>query len=301
MTEYIRRFLEYLRHQRNLSPHTIAAYGSDLSQFYEFTCRHFSSNDPVFSAIDRLTIRLFLGDLLDKGMSKKSVARKLASLRSFLKFLVKSKLIAGNPAASVVSPRIAKKLPSFLDESSIGRMMDLPDRSTPEGVRDLAVLELLYGTGMRLAELVQLDISSIDFSNGTVKLLGKGRKHRVVPIGTKAGKALREYLTVRATLFSKQTTGTEKNALFLSGQGKRIYPKAIYLIVHKYISMVSEIEKKSPHVLRHTFATHLLNRGADLRAVKELLGHESLSTTQVYTHVTVDRLKRIYKLAHPKA
>ena len=179
--------------------------------------------------------------------------------------------------------------------------MSLPEISTVTGMRDRAVLELLYGTGIRVSELVHLDLDDLDLRNGTIKVLGKGSKHRIVPVGSKAREALQAYIPSRARLLSGQTSDDDRRAIFLSPHGRRIYPKSVYLIVRKYIGAVSELAKKSPHVLRHTFATHLLNRGADLRAVKELLGHESLSTTQLYTHVTVDRLKRIYKQAHPKA
>jgi integrase/recombinase XerC len=178
-------------------------------------------------------------------------------------------------------------------------MMALPDVSTPAGRRDRAILELLYGTGIRLGELIGLDDAQVDLKGGTIRVLGKGRKVRIVPVGRKAIDAITRYRAVRAGLVA--SAGADCGALFVSDRGKRMYPKGIYLLVQRYIGAVSDIEKKSPHVLRHTFATHLLNRGADIRAVKELLGHESLSTTQLYTHVTVERLKRIYAQAHPKA
>ncbi len=181
------------------------------------------------------------------------------------------------------------------------KILSAPDRSRREGVRDAAIIELLYSTGMRLGELVGLNLDNIDFASRTIKLLGKGNKHRIVPFGKKASDALREYIDRRSEFLMRETPPEDRRALFLSSGGKRIYPKAVHVIVRKYIERVSEVEKKSPHVIRHTFATHLLNRGADLRAVMELLGHESLSTTQLYTHVTVDRLKKIYRQAHPKA
>ncbi|HZY10770.1 MAG TPA: tyrosine recombinase XerC [Bacteroidota bacterium] len=299
--EYIDEYLEYIRCERNYSYHTIAAYKEDLSQFHIFLKKHFSSNAVYLPEIDQITIRLFLGDILEQGNSKKSSARKLAAVRSFFKYLVKRKTVHFNPSLNVATPRISKKLPVFLDEESIGRLMNLPDISTTQGLRDRAILELLYGTGIRLSELIKLELPDLDFHNETVKIFGKGGKHRIVPIGRKAKEALRKYLSVRDKLFSDESNPKDKKFVFLSSRGLRIYPKAVYLIVNKFIGLVSELERKSPHVLRHTFATHLLNRGADLRAVKELLGHESLSTTQLYTHVSIDRLKRIYDQTHPKA
>jgi len=301
MIEYIKKYLYYLSSERNYSPHTVSAYEGDLNQFYEFLKRHFSGMPFKVANIDQVTIRLFLGDLLENGRSKSSVARKLVAVRSFLKYLVKLNVIKHNAGLNVVSPRLPKKLPYFLDEASVERMMAIPDCSVMEGLRDRAILELLYSTGIRLAELIQLNLDQVDFMNDTIKIFGKGRKHRIVPIGRKAREAIKQYLKERDKKLYVIIKEEDRKALFLSARGKRMYPKGIFRIVNKYISAVSEIEKKSPHVLRHTFATHLLNRGADLRAVKELLGHESLSTTQLYTHVTVNRLKRIYNQAHPKA
>ncbi|MBI4547640.1 MAG: tyrosine recombinase XerC [Ignavibacteriae bacterium] len=301
ISEHIQQFLEYLGKDRNYSSHTVSAYEDDLQQFHEFLRRHFSERSIHYSDIDHVTIRLFLGDLMERGKKKSSAARKLAAVRSFFRFLVKRKIMKHNPGLHVLTPRLPKKLPSFLDEPYVDQMMNLPDRSTVEGLRDRAILELLYGTGIRLSELVDLRLENVDFNNGTIKVLGKGSKHRVVPIGRKAKEALKSYLKGRDSFFADQTTEIDRDAIFLTSRGQRIYPKAVYLIVKKYISQVSDMVKKSPHVLRHSFATHMLNRGADLRAVKELLGHESLSTTQLYTHVTVDRLKHIYEQAHPKA
>jgi integrase/recombinase XerC len=299
MVEHIREFLAYIAKERNFSPHTVAAYEDDLVQFAEFAAaRKNRGSVAALRAVDQALVRAFLAETLRRGLTKKSAARKLASLRSFFKFLVRRNLLPGNPAANIATPKSPKKLPSFMDEPSVAAMMALPDASTATGRRDRAILELLYGTGMRLAELIGLDDGQVDLKAGTVRVLGKGRKVRIVPVGAKAAEAVAAYRAVRPELLRD---GGDAKALFLTMHGKRMYPKGIYLVVQKYIGSVSELEKKSPHVLRHTFATHLLNRGADIRAVKELLGHESLSTTQLYTHVTVDRLKRIYSQAHPKA
>lgn len=301
MVKHIREFLAYIAKERNFSPHTVLAYEDDLLQFAAFIAAEVPGASRSLAAIDPAAVRSFLGSLVERGLSKKSAARKLASLRSFFKFLVRREVLESNPAAGILTPKIARTLPSFLDEPAVTKMMDLPDCSTALGKRDRAILELLYGTGIRLSELIGLDLGHVDLKQNTIRVLGKGRKFRIVPVGAKAREAVANYSRERDALFGAASTAGDRSALFLTKHGRRMYPKGIYVVVQKYIGSVSEIEKKSPHVLRHTFATHLLNRGADIRAVKELLGHESLSTTQLYTHVTVDRLKRIYSQAHPKA
>ncbi|MEE9224768.1 MAG: tyrosine recombinase XerC [Bacteroidota bacterium] len=301
MKPLIRKYLTYLAEERQYSSHTVKAYQNDLHQFSKFLHLHFKGSRYHLRSIDNVTIRFFLGDLLDRGLTKKSIARKLAAVRSFFTYLVRQDVARYNPAEIIVTPKLEKRLPVFLDEASMVRILEAPDRSTRDGLRDAAVIELLYSTGIRLGELIRLNVEDLDFTNGTIKVFGKGSKHRVVPCGKKAYDVLRAYLSRRQEFVSQETPADGRRALFLSVAGKRIYPKAVHLIVKKYIAKVSEVEKKSPHVIRHTFATHLLNRGADLRAVMELLGHESLSTTQLYTHVTVDHLKKIYRQAHPKA
>jgi integrase/recombinase XerC len=291
---HIDRFLGHLETERRYSAHTLRAYASDLRQFAEFWERHSGGSGSGPREIDHLTVRLYLGELSELGVQKRSVARKLAAVRSFFRFLVRNKILQANPAANIVTPRVPKKLPSFLDEPSVEKMMRLPDTATPAGVRDRAILELLYGTGIRLGELIGLTMSHLDLKAGTIKVRGKGSKDRIVPVGRKALQALTLYLGARRG-------GASRSPVFVNKGGEGLNRRGVYRIVKKYISLVSDIEKKSPHVLRHTFATHLLNNGADLRAVKELLGHESLTTTQLYTHVTVDKLKRIYNQAHPRA
>ena len=297
----IEQYLEYLLKQRQYSPHTVAGYRNDLCQFSEYLARTARSRPMKPGAITQADIRKFLGDLLEKGLEKKSIARKLSAIRSWFSYLMREKIVSSNPGVNIVSPKLPRKLPVFLAESCIDTMMELPDASTPDGIRDRALLELLYGTGIRLSEMVGLNLRDIDLPNTTIRVMGKGSKERIVPLGTKALNAMKRYLALRMKFLSPDTPPADREAVFLSRRGKRMYPKGVYRVVHAYIGAVSDVEKKSPHVLRHTFATHLLNRGADLRAVKELLGHESLSTTQLYTHVTVDRLKRVYELAHPKA
>jgi integrase/recombinase XerC len=299
--QYIEKYCEHLQVERNYSSHTIHAYEADLLQFAAFLGAGSPSERIAIEAVDRRTVRSYLGYLLEAGLSKKSIARKLAAIRSFFSFLVRLDLLKLNPARSVTTPKLERRLPSFLDEKSVAKLMDIPDHNTATGQREWAILELLYSTGMRLAELVQLNIGDIDFAKETVKVFGKGSKQRIVPLGRKAREALEVYLKHREQLFTGETTLDDRKAVFLTIHGRRIYPKAVHLLVNDAIGRVSEVEQKSPHVLRHTFATHLLDRGADLRAVKELLGHESLSTTQIYTHVTVERLKKVYEQAHPKA
>lgn len=300
MKNYIQKFLEYLEKERKYSNHTIKSYEDDLNQLYVFLSKHFSGVIDL-NKIDNVTIRLFLGELVESGLTKKSIARKLSSLKSFFRYLTKEKILVSNPALNIATPKVPKKLPTFLDENSIDKMMDLPDQSTIFGLRDKAILELLYSTGIRLQELISLNLNHINWKNSTIKVLGKGNKVRIVPLGSKAKEAMERYVSRREELYSKLTGSDAKNAFFLSNKGLRLYPKGVYNIVSYYIEKVSDIERKSPHIIRHTFATHLLNRGADLKAVKELLGHENLSTTQIYTHLTIDHLKKIYNQAHPKS
>ena len=301
MESSIRSFLQHQATQRNYSPHTIAAYEDDLRQFSAFLKKHYSDRPYSIRDIDNVTIRLFLGDCIEQGFAKRSIARKLACLRSFFRYLTRTKAVDANPAANVSSPRLEKRLPVYLDEESVAKLMEQPDITTTMGTRDAAILELFYSTGIRLSELINLRIADIDFYDGTARVMGKGSKERIVPFGVPARDALKRYQACRHELLPKDAGRDISETFFLTQRGKRLNPKGVNLLVNMYIGRVSEIEKKSPHILRHSFATHLLNHGADLRAVKELLGHESLSTTQIYTHVSVDRLKKIYAQAHPKA
>ncbi|MBM2839830.1 MAG: Tyrosine recombinase XerC [Bacteroidetes bacterium] len=301
MESSTRKYLNYLKNERNYSPHTIAAYEDDLRQFADFLQRHFSDQSYSIKNVDQITLRLFLGDCLEQGFSKRSIARKLACLKSFFKYLLKTKVVRNNPAANVATPKLEKRLPQYLDEESVMELMKQPDTTTTLGKRDAAILELFYSTGIRLSELINLQLSNIDFEGGTIRVLGKGSKDRIIPFGRPARKALKTYIKCRGELLDRTTDRGDAGIVFLTKRGKSLNPKGVNVMMNDYIGRVSEIEKRSPHVLRHTFATHLLNRGADLRAVQELLGHESLSTTQVYTHVSVDRLKKIYAQAHPKA
>jgi integrase/recombinase XerC len=300
LNRFIALFLEYIERERNFSLHTRVSYAKDLQQFESFLQREFHAAVQHPKQIDQGAVRSFLALLLDSGMSKKSVVRKMSTLRSFFKFAVRKKLISVNPMSNVVTPKVERRLPQFLDERAVEELMALPDHGDPIGVRDAAVLELLYSTGMRRGELIGLEEADFNFYEKTVKVIGKGNKERIIPFGEHAHRALKDYMVVRRELV-KTKTQPETDAFFLTPKGKALYPGGINAIVKKYFSKISEIRQQSPHVLRHSFATHMLDRGADIFAVKELLGHESLSTTQVYTHVTSERLKKVYQQAHPKA
>lgn len=300
LNHFVELFLEYIERERNFSHHTSVSYTKDLDQFQLFLQTQFPEALQHPENIDQDIVRSFLSLLLNSGMARKSVVRKISALRSFFKFAVRRKLLAGNPTSNVVTPKAERRLPQFLDERSVEEMMNIPDAETTLGARDAAILELLYSTGMRRGELVGLREGDIDFYERTVKVVGKGNKQRIIPFGKKAQRALERYKCRR-----KELTGADRGlgteAFFLTPKGRRLYPSAVNSIVKKYFKEVSEIKQQSPHVLRHSFATHLLDRGADIFAVKELLGHESLSTTQIYTHLTSERLKKVYRQAHPKA
>jgi len=298
VNNHLRSYLEYLQHERGFSRHTILAYQNDISRLLEFLS---SKRIELFSGVTKNLLRDFLGKSLETGLTRKSIARRIASLRSFFKFLYRRKLIEVNPTLSLVTPKLERRLPTFLDEQTIAQAIDAPAVDTWEGLRDKALLEVFYSTGIRLSELVGLNRIDIDFARKTVKVQGKGNKQRIVPIGRKALAALRQYFHKVVDAGVRQKIADRKVPVFITKRGERLYPVAVSRIVRKYLDRVSEAEKKSPHVIRHSFATHLLNRGADLAAVKELLGHESLSTTQIYTHVSTERMKQVYRQSHPKA
>ena len=299
MQELIRSYLSYIERERNYSSHTIISYANDLTQYCSFLQNEYPELVQDHGAVDMSVIRAFLGMLLENGVAKKSVVRKLSSLRSFYKFLVRKKIVVSNPTLNIVTPKVEKKLPQFVDKESMERVLSLPDSTTADGTRDAAILELFYGSGIRLSELIGLKVSDINMHDRTLKVTGKGNKQRIVPCTKKANNAIKKYLTIRKEKYPHIYSGS--TTLFTDDKGNSLTPQRVYSIVNSYLQEVAEIHQKSPHVLRHSFATHLLDNGADILAVKELLGHERLSTTQIYTHVTVDRLKKIYQQAHPKA
>jgi len=299
MNTYLYDFLKYLRIQKNYSSHTIEAYERDLLQFLGYLNDQTPEKGPAVEAFSRSDIREYLYILANSGLSRRSIARKLATIKSFGKYLVLEGVIEKNPAAEVKTPKIERKEPVFLSLDEI----ELSMRTTGEKMisyRNLAILELFYSTGIRLSELHSLDTDSIDFHNGVVRVLGKGNKERIIPVGRMAIKAVKDFLPMRKERLIESGHTNEK-ALFISIRGGRFGRRSIQMAVSGHLRMISEKEHLSPHVLRHTFATHMLDNGADLRAVQELLGHSSLSTTQFYTHVTMERLKKAYKQAHPRA
>jgi integrase/recombinase XerC len=300
MYELLEQFLNHLLLERNLSGNTHTAYKSDLIQFLSFLKQEGADAHPEVKLLNKYMVRSYLARLYETGCTKRSVSRKLAALKSFAKYLHKRGLIEKNPVAGIAGPRLDKVLPQYVSEREMEALNNQPADGKFITIRDQAVIELFYGSGLRLAELAQLSVSSLSEGRGTVSVIGKGKKQRVVPTTKLSEQLAKRYLQKRKEAFPN--TFTDKSGpLFVNNSGKALSRRTIERIVQKKLSGVTEIKKKSPHVLRHSFATHLLNAGADLRAVKELLGHASLSTTQVYTHVTTDRLKKVYKQAHPRA
>ena len=297
MQRYIDKFINYLRVERNASNHTTTNYAVDLGSFSSFL------GEKDIDQVDNLFIRRFLAEMRSKNYSKRTIARKLASLRSFFKFLYREGHITTNPISAISTPKLDKKLPKFLDVQKMTKLIEAPDESDIAGSRDRAILETLYSTGIRVSELVGLNIDSVDFISGVVKVFGKGQKERMVPIGEPAVNAIRRYVAKRAKVSKglKRKPLDSSKAIFLNKSGRRLTDRSVRRIIDKYIRICSIEEKISPHSIRHSFATHLLDRGADLRSVQELLGHMNLSTTQIYTHVTMERLKSVYDKAHPRA
>lgn len=298
----IEQFTQHLRYERNASPHTIRNYISDISQFREWITGHEKRDDIDVTTIDRLTIREWMSTLHD-GRKKTSVARKLASLRGLFQFLNKEGVVEINPAKQVATPRIERKMPKNLTIDQAIRFIESPDTATALGRRDRAMLEFLYATGIRVSELVGIDLADIDIRERTVRVFGKRRKERIVPFGEPAAAALLEYLANAREHFLAQceVASREPNALFLHRRGGRITTRSIGRMVEKYIKQCSDMHDISPHGLRHTFATHLLDQGADLRDIQELLGHARLSSTQIYTRVSIEKMIEVYDKAHPKA
>ncbi|HEX7296189.1 MAG TPA: tyrosine recombinase XerC, partial [Pyrinomonadaceae bacterium] len=298
-------FLEHLRYERNVSAHTLRNYRIDLEQFLHHLAGPESNKKrttPSVEEIDHLTIREWLATLHSAQKSKSSIARKLAALRTFFQFLVREGLLELNPAKLVSTPRQEKKLPNHLSVEEAVRFIESPDIETDLGKRDRAMLELMYATGVRVAELTTMNIGDIDFRSQLIRVTGKRRKQRVVPFGDPAGEALRNYLKIRDKfLLNAPVSERDEEALFLNYQGTRITTRSVGRMVDKYIRLCAGIHNISPHALRHSFATHLLDSGADLRDIQELLGHARLSTTQVYTHVSMEKLIEVYDKAHPKA
>jgi integrase/recombinase XerC len=292
LSEQIAVFCRHLDTERNVSPHTIAAYRRDLEQLTAFVALETGGSAGV-GDVNHLLLRRYLA-LLGKRAKKSSVGRKLAAIRSFFRFLVRQGMVANNPAELIATPKKENRLPFHLDIDQVTTLVEAPQEDDKHALRDRAILELLYSCGLRVSELTGLAIGDLDLSGGMVRVLGKGGKERIVPVGSRAIEAIRGYLQGRGELGGS-------GPLFLNTRGQRINRRSVARIVDLHVLRIAAFKRISPHILRHTFATHMLEGGADLRAIQELLGHASLSTTQKYTHVGIDRLMEVYDKAHPKA
>jgi len=294
----IHQFLQYLRFEKRSSPNTVISYQNDLEQFFAFLASQFDA--PPVTAITAAFVRSWLAELKGDKLTGKSINRKISSLKSFFKFMVKQGVIQQTPMTVIVSPKTSKRLPAFVADKDIKTLFDDDGtkklfEDTWEGKMEKLILLLFYSTGMRLSELVNLQEGQLDVHNSHIKVLGKGNKERIIPLDKKLVQELQDYIANKP-----ESLPGIKN-IFVNKKGKPLYARYIYSMVHQKLAEVTTIDKKSPHVLRHTFATHLTNNGADLNAVKELLGHSSLAATQIYTHNTIEKLKDIHKKAHPKA
>ena len=290
-------FLTHIRYEKRLSHHTLTAYAGDLEQFGLFLTTECNVNQPELA--DFRHIRSWIVSLVEGGMDKSSVNRKIATLRAFYEFLLRRKVITLDPMTKIQALKASKKLPQYVEEKPMEMLLsdtEFPD--TFEGIRDKLVLELLYGTGIRLSELTGLKTTDVDLYQKTIMVLGKRNKHRIIPLTQPLFELIQQYMQVKEAEFSGQADAIH---LVVSDKGVPAYPMLIQRIVKKHLALVTTLEKKSPHVLRHSFATHLLNRGADLNAIKDLLGHTSLAATQIYTHTSLEQLKKTYDQAHPKA
>ena len=294
----IEKFKLYISVEKNLSLHTQRNYLSDLYQFKGFLEREYPKTG--IETIDNMIIRSYLGSLYKKNR-KSSIARKLASLRTFFKFLLRAGILKENPASIVSTPRLEKHVPSFLTIDEIFALLNMPDVAKPAGLRDKAILEILYSSGLRVSELVEMNEDDLDLNLGIIKVMGKGKKERIVPIGSKAIEALNNYLNNRKRLSKYPLPSSLNPPLLLNQRGGRLTTRSVARIINRYIEQCGLLKNISPHSLRHTFATHMLDAGADLRAIQELLGHVSLSTTQKYTHVSISKLMEVYDNAHPKS
>ena len=294
-------FLEHLEKERQVSGHTLKAYQRDLEAFTAFLDRH-TGGDWDFGRVDRLAVRGFLGEMQRRGLAKRSMARALSAVRSLYRFLQTHHGLERTPVRAAKAPRVERHLPGYLDRARTeGLFAAAESRAAgedPVAVRDLAILELFYSSGLRLSELTGLNLLDLDLLSDQVKVRGKGRKERLVPLGSRASRVLRQYLDIRETVAARP--GADRRAVFLGRRGRRLTPRSVQRIAHRALDAVGGDGLRT-HSLRHTFATHLLDAGADLRAVQELLGHASLSTTQIYTHTSVERLKKVYQQAHPRA
>jgi len=309
----VQQFLDYLKLEKHFSDYTIKSYGADLIQFGQFLCGEIgphgatSDSKPTPAAVDEkhlkceaLTIREFLAYLYGQNYTKSTTARKLATLRSFYKFLMKRSLLTASPLTTIRTPKQEKRLPKCLDLEQVQKLLDAPGDADILSARDKAMLEILYSSGIRVSELVELEMGDLDLNEGVLRVRGKGRKDRLTPIGSQAIKAVQKYFEMRA-IDQRSQNSTAQSRVFLNKHGESLSTRSVRRKLDKYLVSAGLDPGISPHTLRHSFATHLLNNGADLRSVQELLGHQSLSTTQIYTHLTTSRMKEVYDAAHPRA
>jgi integrase/recombinase XerC len=290
----LQTFLDYLKFEKRYSQHTLISYQNDLEQFFAYLASQFDA--PPVDKITSVFVRSWLAELKEEGMASKTINRKISSLRSFFKYQMKTDALPQTPMATVTAPRSNKRLPVYVEQKDMATLFDhveFPDNW--KGRTERLVLRLFYGTGMRLSELINLKESQLDLSQSQVKVLGKGNKERIIPVSKELIQDIQQYVT------EKQVRETDVVNVFVTEKGKPLQPRSVYAFVKNRLAQVTTIQKKSPHILRHSFATHLMNNGADLNAVKELLGHSSLAATQVYTHNSIEKLKEVFKKAHPKA
>ncbi len=296
----VQKFLNYIQYEKRDSIHTVDAYKRDLKQFFDYLLENFQLTDTDNKSITHQQIRSWLSSLINNDINTRSVNRKISTLKAYFAFLLKGETITINPMQKIISPKMSKKVTAYVEEESLNSMLD--EEELKHGYsenRNYLIMEILYETGIRLSELINIKVQDIDIHNLAVKVLGKRNKERIIPISITLKEKIKQYLEYKEKEIV--TINEKENYLFLTKKGKKIYPKFVYRIVFYYLSKITTNKKKSPHVLRHTFATHMLNHGADLNAIKEILGHSSLNATQVYSHSSLSKLKTIYKQAHPRA
>lgn len=287
----LKNFINYLVTEKRFSDHTVKSYVTDLKQFFNFLKNEFEIKNHIEEVQFQL-VRAWIASMLEQGLSPRSVNRKISTLRTYYKFLIREGKMSKNPMLRVVAPKLSKRLPAFIEEDQIEHLLDnVQFEEGFIGDRNKLIIELFYVTGIRLSELINLKKNDIDFYNQSIKILGKRNKERLIPLSPNIIKDLKKFIS----------NNMVTNFLFTNIDGNKLYPRLVYRIVHRYIGKISSVSKKSPHILRHTFATHMLNNGADINAIKDLLGHTNLSATQVYTHNSIEKLKKVYKQAHPRA
>ena len=287
----LKNFIDYLVVEKRFSEHTVKSYVTDLKQFFDFLKNEFEITNHI-SEVQFQLVRAWIASMLEQGLNPRSVNRKISTLRSYYKFLIREGKMSENPMLRVVAPKLSKRLPVFIEEDQIEHLLD--EVEFEEGFignRNKLIIELFYVTGIRLSELINIKKDDIDFYSQVIKILGKRNKERLIPLSSNIIKDLKKFIS----------NNMITDFLFTNNDGKKLYPRLVYRIVHRYIGKISSVNKKSPHILRHTFATHMLNNGADINAIKDLLGHANLSATQVYTHNSIEKLKTVYKQAHPRA